>query len=84
MPTVESDLASRPAARETLEDYAGLIKAEYLEMPGLRLTRAQACRLWNLDGSICDRILADLVAAGFLVLGRDARYRRAAEGDCCR
>ena len=59
-----------------------VIEAEYLEMPGLRLTRPQARRLWNLDERTCDALLDALVAGRFLVkttlgayvLGRTTRY----------
>ena len=37
-------------------------RAEFREMPGLRLTVAQACRLWTLDARECDAVLAELVA----------------------
>ena len=43
------------------------VRAEFLEMPGLRLTRAQARRLWALDELLCDAILTALVDARFLV-----------------
>ena len=36
-----------------LGDVVQMLKAEYLEMPGLRLTLAQAQRLWNLDRDTC-------------------------------
>ena len=42
------------------------IRAEYVEMPGLKLTEAQAQRLWGLDGAMCKAALAALVKAGFL------------------
>lgn len=42
------------------------IRSEYLEMPGLTLTPAQARRLWNLDESICEQLLLALVDCGFL------------------
>ncbi len=29
------------------------IRGEYDEMPGLRLTFPQACRLWQIDGTTC-------------------------------
>jgi hypothetical protein len=45
-----------------------LIRAEYDEMPGLRLTRAQAQRLWLLDPDVCDNVLRVMVDAGFLRL----------------
>ncbi len=42
------------------------VRAEYEEMPGLCLTRAQAMRLWGLDGVACEAILAALVDVGYL------------------
>jgi hypothetical protein len=46
------------------------IRAEYGEMPCLRLTLAQAARFWNVDQETCRGVLDELVAEGFLVLGR--------------
>ena len=43
------------------------IAMEYLEMPDLKLTLAQARRLWNYPADVCDRALSALVARGFLV-----------------
>ena len=43
-----------------------LIRAEYLEMPGLNLTRAQIRRLWNLDEGMCDTLLQALIEGQFL------------------
>jgi hypothetical protein len=42
------------------------IRAEYMEMPGLKLTTPQARRLWGLDCATCDAALAALVNATFL------------------
>jgi hypothetical protein len=42
-------------------------RADYLEMPGLRLTAHQARRLWTLDASTCAAVLAELLACGFLL-----------------
>ncbi len=42
------------------------IRAEYDEMPGMRLTVPQAARLFNLDPSRCARVLTTLVAHGAL------------------
>ena len=39
---------------------------EFLEMPGLRLTLGQACRLWSLDEATGASILQDLVDAAVL------------------
>jgi hypothetical protein len=43
-----------------------VIQAEYLEMPGLHLTKPQAQRLWGLDATTCSAILDVLVASQFL------------------
>jgi hypothetical protein len=38
-----------------------------MEMPGLRLTVAQACRLWQLDVVLCAQVFDHLVSEGFLL-----------------
>jgi len=53
------------------------VRAEFLEMPGLRLTRAQARRLWALDEALCDAILTALVDARFLVYSGNVAFMRA-------
>jgi hypothetical protein len=35
-------------------------------MPGLRVTLAQACRLWQVDMFTCEMLLEYLVRVGFL------------------
>jgi len=47
-------------------DWLQLIRAEYLEMPGLALTPRQVQRLWHLDTATCDQVLDRLVADHFL------------------
>jgi hypothetical protein len=42
------------------------IRAEYNEMPGMRLTLAQAARLFNLERARCEDILSMLVSSGTL------------------
>ena len=53
------------------------VRSEFLEMPGLRLTPAQAARLWAIDRSTSERILDGLTAAGFLSRNREGAYVRA-------
>ena len=53
------------------------VQGEYIEMPGLRLTIAQAQRLWGLDRSVCDSLLGALVEAKFLFRTRDGAFVRA-------
>jgi hypothetical protein len=55
------------------------IISEYLEMPGLRLTMRQACRLWNVDAERCDCVLQSLLVSGFLKKSGDS-YVRAHDG----
>lgn len=47
-------------------DLASLIRAEYLEMPGLSVTLAQAARLWHVDRRSCLDVLDALTREGFL------------------
>jgi len=47
-------------------DWLRIIQAEYMEMPGLRLTKPQVQRLWRLDPHTCDSVLQALVAVEFL------------------
>jgi hypothetical protein len=42
------------------------LRGEFLEVPGLLLTRDQVQRLWGLDGKMCDVVLEALVQDGFL------------------
>jgi hypothetical protein len=48
------------------ERLAERARAEFLEMPGLSLTRDQAQRLWCLDRPTCDALLVSLVESRFL------------------
>jgi hypothetical protein len=61
-----SQAATVPTSR--VADLVALIRSEYEEMPGLRLTRAQVQRLWLLDPAACDDVLRALVDAGYLRL----------------
>jgi len=42
------------------------IREEYSAMPGLKLTREQACRLWGVGHETCTAALEALLAEGFL------------------
>ena len=52
-PRVEPDLQMR-------------VRAEFREMPGLKLTLLQASRLFSIEPVSCERILGALVDAGHL------------------
>ena len=55
------------------------IRADYLEMPGMRLTAAQVQRLCGIDGAKCQRVLDALVETKFLYMSPDGRYARVME-----
>jgi hypothetical protein len=42
------------------------VRGEFREMPGLRLTPAQATRLWGLENEFCKTVIDSLVAEAFL------------------
>jgi len=52
------------------------VQGEFLEMPGLRLTRAQARRLWGLDEASCGELLDALVDGKFLFRTQDGAFMR--------
>ena len=49
-----------------LDSLVARVRGEYSEMPGLQLTCAQACRLWQMDPVACETLLEQLVQDGFL------------------
>ena len=53
------------------------VRGEFREMPGLKLTLAQAGRLWSLDMGTCRKVLLELVEAGFLAEAADGTFARA-------
>lgn len=57
------------------------IRAEYLEMPGMKLTLAQAQRLCGIEWSVCQMVFDALVEANFLCCKLDGTYVRLTEGD---
>jgi hypothetical protein len=57
-----------------LESLVDRVRGEYREMPGLRLTFAQACRLWQVDPPTCEMLLEQLVRETFLRKTLDGAY----------
>ena len=47
------------------------VRAEFLEMPGLKLTVQQAQRLWGIDRLTCEAVIAELTESRFLLRTRD-------------
>jgi hypothetical protein len=56
------------------------LRAEYLEMPGLRLTLEQAQRLCGIERALCKAALDALVADKFLCVKSGGAYARLTDG----
>jgi hypothetical protein len=65
-----------PEAVCSADDVMRRVQAEFLEMPGLRLTDAQARKLWGLDAASCSTLLDALVKLNFLFRTRDGAFMR--------
>jgi hypothetical protein len=72
--TLENLPATQQQLRRTLVQR---IEGEYHEMPGLKLTEAQAQRLWGLDADTCHTILVTLMQRKFLRRTATGMYVRA-------
>jgi hypothetical protein len=62
---------------DTMTDWIQLIRAEYHEIPGLHLTKAQVTRLWNLESTMCDAVLEALEGARFFRRTHTGAYVKA-------
>src|SRR5262245_13124051 len=70
--TMEERTCATTAVRDDEPDEAFAValrraQAEFLEMPGLQLTEAQAARLWCFDSALCSAVLTALVESRFLM-----------------
>jgi hypothetical protein len=55
------------------------VRGEFTEMPGMRLTIAQAARLFGLTVRIAEAVLDELSQASFLRRSCDGKYALAAD-----
>ena len=70
------DVVTKSAADELLM-LTQRIREEFQESPGLRLSVDEGARFWGLDETVCELVLSELMADGFLSRGRDYRFRQA-------
>jgi hypothetical protein len=68
----------------TLDDVVNRLRAEFLEMPGLRLTSGQVQRLCGIEKTLCQLGLDSLVATKFLYVNSDGVYARTTDGEVSR
>jgi hypothetical protein len=64
----------------TITDVMQRVTAEYLDMPGLRLTAEQVQRLCGIEPTMCQTALDALVKWKFLGVTPDGHYVRLPEG----
>jgi hypothetical protein len=72
-------MASRKSRRDggiapRIDILVARVRGEYREMPGLQLTLAQACRLWQMDVATCQMVLDQLVGERFLRKTNNGAY----------
>ena len=65
----------------TIDDVVNRLRAEFLEMPGLRLTSGQVQRLCGVERTLCQLGLDSLVATKFLYVKSDGVYARTTDGE---
>ena len=58
----------------TYHDARLRIQIEFIEMPGLKLSRDQVRRLCGVPASVCDEVLTGLVHSGFLKQTTDGSF----------
>jgi len=73
MTSVE-EIQHAPVGSLEFERLLAIVRGEFLEMPGLRLTSQQAQRLWALDAETCESLLRTLEDAAFLRRTRGGDY----------
>lgn len=61
---------------KAIPDVRTRIQMAFMEMPEMRLTRAQVRRLLNLPSDACEGALASLVQSGFLTESLDGALTR--------
>ena len=62
--------------RDGTEQIINSIRGEFNEMPGMKLTRDQFCRLWHLERKTAERVIKSLTTSGFLRKDGADRYGR--------
>ena len=79
--TATATVRPRPDRRNTAQraQLLNRIRAEFHEMPCLRLTAPQARRLFALPADVCERVFSALIAEGTLTCEADGRYGVPAE-----
>jgi len=62
------------AAEGIVVKWMDRVRADYLEMPDLALTKWQMQHFWLVDEDTCEALIERLVASDFLYLRADHKY----------
>lgn len=65
------------ALEKALAEVMRRARVEFVEMPGMQLTPAQAARMWHVEPELCAAAFSALVDARFLVKTRKGKFARA-------
>jgi hypothetical protein len=65
----------------TIEDVVIRLRAEFVEMPGMRLTPQQVQRLCGVERGLCQTVLDSLVNTRFLCTSTNGQYARVTDGE---
>lgn len=74
-PSTSAALAAQAAAPPVPSEILSRVRAEFNEMRGFSPTLEQMARLCGLPRDECGKVLATLLAEGFLYRSADGRYR---------
>lgn len=70
------------AGEETpVTEWVRIVRKEFQEIPGQKLTKPQVQRLWGLDQDTCEVLVEALVQARFLTRTSTGAYGRADIGN---
>lgn len=72
----QDGVSAWPTETHNIPRWLQLIRAEYIESPGLKLTEPQVRRLWGLDALMAEALLSALLDVGFLRRTREGAYVR--------
>jgi hypothetical protein len=76
VPTIKSHWLPGVCTVVLDDELIARVRGEFLEMPGLKLTTAQAQRLWSLDLRVCERLINGLLETQFLERTSDGSFVR--------
>ena len=70
-------MSKREMQKKEIEEAVARVRAEFREMPGLKLTTEQASRLWRLEPRVCESLLGRLAEERLLRKTQDGAFVRA-------